>query len=63
MILEEYQPENQKEMQNALKDIFGPMFKSMLQVEMDDHLDHEPNSFEISHDNISSITDRVLEQL
>lgn len=43
MILEEYQPENQKEMQDALKDIFGPMFEAMLQGEMDEHLGYETN--------------------
>lgn len=43
MILEEYEPENQKEMQDALKDIFGPMFEAMLQGEMDEHLGYETN--------------------
>ena len=27
-ILEQYRPTNQEEMQDALKDIFGPMFKA-----------------------------------
>lgn len=30
-------------MQDALKDIFGPMFEAMLQREMDNHLGYEPN--------------------
>ena len=30
-ILENYQPKTVAEMQNALKDIFGPMFEAMLQ--------------------------------
>ena len=43
MILEEYEPGNQKEMQDALKDIFGPMFEAMLQGEMEEHLGYETN--------------------
>lgn len=42
-ILNEYQPENVEDMQDALKDIFGPMFESMLQGEMQDHLGYESN--------------------
>lgn len=42
-ILEQYRPTNQEEMQDALKDIFGPMFEAMLQGEMDDHLRYESN--------------------
>lgn len=30
-IINEYQPQNAEEMQDALKDIFGPMFEAMLQ--------------------------------
>lgn len=30
-------------MQNALKDIFGPMFEAMLQGEMNSHLGYESN--------------------
>lgn len=42
-ILEEYKPTTAKEMQDALKDIFGPMFEAMLQGEMDSHLGYESN--------------------
>ncbi|SFU96575.1 Transposase (or an inactivated derivative) [Butyrivibrio sp. M55] len=42
-IIEQYQPQNAQEMQNAIKDIFGPMFEAMLQGEMDDHLGYESN--------------------
>lgn len=42
-ILEQYQPKSAKDMQDALKDIFGPMFEAMLQGEMDNHLGYEPN--------------------
>ncbi len=42
-IIDEYQPTNAEEMQDALKDIFGPMFEAMLQGEMDSHLGYGPN--------------------
>lgn len=42
-IIDEYQPHNAEEMQDALKDIFGPMFEAMLQGEMDSHLGYESN--------------------
>lgn len=35
-ILEEYQPFSVKEMQDALRDVFCPMFEAMLQGELDD---------------------------
>lgn len=42
-IIDEYQPQTAEDMQEALKDIFGPMFESMLQGEMDSHLGYESN--------------------
>ncbi|SDN91363.1 Transposase, Mutator family [Tenuibacillus multivorans] len=42
-IIEEYQPKSVEEMQNALKDIFGPMFEAMLKGEMNYHLGYESN--------------------
>ncbi len=42
-ILEQYQPRTKEDMQDAIKDIFGPMFESMLQGEMDGHLGYEAN--------------------
>ena len=42
-ILENYKPETVEDMQMAIKDIFGPMFESMLQGEMDAHLGYESN--------------------
>ena len=42
-ILENYQPKTVEDMQNALKDIFGPMFEAMLKGEMDNHLGYESN--------------------
>lgn len=41
--MDEYQPQSTEEMQDALKDIFGPMFEAMLQGEMDSHLGYESN--------------------
>ena len=43
-IIEEYMPTTVEDMQNALKDIFGPMFESMLKAEMDTHLGYTNNS-------------------
>lgn len=43
MIINEYQPENTEDMQDAIKDIFGPMLEAMLQGEMTNHLGYESN--------------------
>ncbi len=43
-IIEQYQPKSVEDMQNALKDIFGPMFEAMLQGEMNDHLGYSSNN-------------------
>jgi len=45
-ILDAYQPETAEDVQNALKDIFGPMFEAMLQGEMNTHLGYSNNSKE-----------------
>lgn len=42
-IINQYHPKNAEEMQDALKDIFGPMFEAMLNGEMDSHLGYESN--------------------
>lgn len=42
-ILEQYRPTTVDDMQDALKDIFGPMFEAMLQGEMNNHLGYESN--------------------
>ena len=42
-ILEKYQPKTVADMQDALKDIFGPMFEAMLQGEMNTHLGYKNN--------------------
>ena len=43
-ILEEYQPKTVAEMQEALKDVFGPMLEAMLQGELSAHLGYENNA-------------------
>lgn len=43
-ILEAYGPESKEDINDALKDIFGPMFEAMLQGEMDSHLGYENNN-------------------
>lgn len=42
-ILEQYNPQSAEDVNNALKDIFGPMFEAMLQGEMNHHLGYENN--------------------
>lgn len=42
-ILEQYQPQTKEEMQDAIKDILGPMFEAMLQGEMDSYLGYDAN--------------------
>ena len=42
-IVKQYQPKNAEEMQEAIKEIFGPMFESMLKGEMEHHLGYESN--------------------
>ena len=37
-ILNAYQPESVDDMQDALKDVFGPLFEKMLQGELNNHL-------------------------
>ena len=42
-ILDAYQPETVEDMNDALKDLFGPMIEAMLQGEMDHHLGYASN--------------------
>ena len=42
-IIEQYHPKSVADMQNAMKDIFGPMFETMFQGEMNSHLGYESN--------------------
>ncbi|MDO4501123.1 MAG: IS256 family transposase, partial [Erysipelotrichaceae bacterium] len=43
-IINEYNCESVEDMQNALKDIFGPMFEGLLKGELNHHLGYESNS-------------------
>lgn len=45
-ILEHYNPESVEDMDEALKEIFGPLFESMLQGELNSHLGYKSNSKE-----------------
>ena len=45
-ILKEYDCDSVADMQDALKEIFGPLFEGMLQGEMDNHLGYKSNSKE-----------------
>ena len=42
-IIDQYQPTSAEDMQDALRDIFGPMFEAMLQGEMSSHLGYGTN--------------------
>ncbi|PTJ60099.1 IS256 family transposase, partial [Mammaliicoccus sciuri] len=42
-IIAEYAPESVEDMENALKDVFVPMFEAMLQGEMNNHLGYSSN--------------------
>jgi len=61
-ILKRYQPRNVSEMQDALKDIFGPMFEAMLQGEMDSHLGYESNdhSFKATDNRRNGYIDKTV---
>ena len=48
-ILDVYQPETAKDVQDALKDVFGPTFEAMLQGEMNSHLGYENNDKNEKH--------------
>lgn len=51
-ILNAYQPESVDDMQDALKDVFGPLFEKMLQGELNNHLGYDVHSKEPKeHDN------------
>lgn len=53
-ILEAYKPESTSEMNDAIKDVFGPMFEAMLQGEMDAHLGYKSND----HSGVKGTTNR-----
>lgn len=43
MILEAYKPGSREEVQDAIKDVFGPIFEAMLQGEIEGHLGYASN--------------------
>lgn len=45
-IVDHYNPESLEDMDEALKEIFGPLFESMLQGELNNHLGYSSNSKE-----------------
>lgn len=63
-ILEEYQPTTVKEMQDALREIFGPMFEALLQGEMDAHLGYKSNDrgAKDSSNRRNGYTDKTVDQ-
>ena len=68
-IMEQYSPETRDDVQEALKRIFGPIFESMLQGELNAHLGYQSNDhdyiygFNISAETISDITDSVIAEV
>ena len=50
-IIDQYQPTCAEDMQDALRDIFGPMFEAMLQGEMKSHLGYETNDHDYKETN------------
>ncbi len=38
LIMEQYQPQNKEEMQDAIKDAFGPMLEAMLQGDIAEYM-------------------------
>lgn len=61
-IIDNYKPETIADMQDAIKDIFGPMFESMLQGEMDSHLGYESNDhgYKATDNRRNGYTDKTL---
>jgi hypothetical protein len=43
-IIDTYNPKDVSDMNEALKDLFGPMFVAMLQGEMNHHMGYESNN-------------------
>ena len=42
-VIERYHPQDAKDVENAIKDMFGPIFNAMLQGEMENHLGYSAN--------------------
>lgn len=59
-ILEQYQPKTKEEMQDAIKDIFAPMFEAILQGELDSHLGYDANDHGYKDIRIQQIGEMVI---
>ena len=57
-ILEKYQPETKEDVQEVMKDIFGPIFEAMLQGEMNAHLGYSSNNHDYKETPINLPRDR-----
>lgn len=57
-ILEKYQPETKEDVQEAMKDIFGPIFEAMLQGKMNAHLGYSSNNHDYKETPINVPRDR-----
>ena len=40
ILIEEYQPQNAQDIQEALKDLLGDIMEELLKAELDEHLDY-----------------------
>ncbi len=59
-ILEKYQPETKEDVQDAMKDIFGPIFEAMLQKgEMNAHLGYESNNHDYKQQRIAEMDTQI----
>lgn len=61
-IIAKYKPKTVADMQNALKDIFGPMFEAMLNGEMNNHLGYGNNDhgFKQTDDRRNGYTEKTV---
>ena len=50
-ILDEFNPKSVEDVQDALKEVFGPLFEAMLQGEMNNHLGYENNNKDFKETN------------
>ena len=61
-IIDQYKPTSAEDMQDALKDIFGPMLEVMLQGEMNSHMGYESNDrgYEDTNNRRNAYTHKTL---
>ena len=63
LILSNYDVQNAKDVNEALKDVFGPIFEKMLNAEMDAHLGYDKSSSEQPQSLFQGIEKAHLSQL